>query len=362
MKTPKNFFWAYNMTYANIKKLFSKNSSAEVSAELLNNMLEGKPSGNLIYVVGDNTDACGAFITSILQKADILAGRARSCFELEARKLFSIGADFVSPQDMENFFGRTALPSLKNIQREALSCLFALDHFDKNNCEVIIFETTKDFFKNTLSKLNITPDIVIFTSIEEETLLKMTNTLSRGTKDAIYFSSRDNYDYISNRYSQTGTRLTAVSSNKINIVKTNSFGTNFYYNTLPYKIQAAEHENIIFAALSLECISALSRLGMSFSNYSLTKGLESADLLFDFKLFSLSPTVILKAGRLDMATIPSFLKERALTVIKEEDIPPSAFHKTVKSLVEQSSFDALLFSGSLSFLENIKKELEKILK
>ena len=348
------------MTYANIKKLFSKNSSADTSAELLNNMLECKPSGKLIYVVGDNTDSCGAFISSILQKADITAGRFRSCFELETRKMFSIGADFVSVQDICEFID--TLPSPKSFSREELSYLFALDCFGKKSCEVIIFETSEEFFKNVLSHIEISPDIVIFTSFDEEKALEFTSALQSGTKDAIYFSVRDNYDYVSSRYTSAGTRLTAVSSNKLNIVKTNSFGTDFYYNTLPYKIQAAEYENIIFAALSLECISALSRLGFSFSNYSLTKGLESADLLFDFKLFSLSPTVILKAGRIDDKNIPSFLSGRALTVIKEEDIPTSVFHKTVKAIIEENNFEVLLFSGSLGFLENVKKELEKILK
>ena len=347
------------MTYANIKKLFSS-SSADTSAELLNNMITDKVNCRLVYVVGDDTDACGAFVSSVLQKANVRAGRAQSCDGLEARKLFSAETEFVSPQELCEF--TNTVPSPKSFSKEALSLLFALDCFGKKGCEAIIFETTEEFFKSTLSKLKITPDIVIFTSFEEKTVSDLITALPRGVKDAICFSDLDNYDYISSKYTNEGTRVSVVSKNKINAVKTSFFGTDFYYNSQPYTTRATAPENIIHAALALECISALSRLGLTFSKYSLTKGLGCASLLFDLELFSLSPAIILKAGRFSEEKVASFLKADTLTIIKEEDIPTSTFHKTVKSLLEQNNSDILLFSGSLDFIGKIRKELELIKK
>ena len=368
------------MIYANAKKIFSteRNADFQKSVDILNTLLPDLSKNKIIYVIGDDTDACGAFVSSVIESSRFSIGRARDCFELEPHNIFSINGSCIPTQNIcanldrlaslllnmgqsENAKSNRIFDKLP-LSKESLACLFAFDYFAEKECDFILFECSEAFFESILSKLKIVPAVALFTSFDGEKISKFTDALPCATKEMICYSKDDNYDYISNKYSAKGTRISFVSQNKIKPVKTGGLGSDFYYNSTSYHIQAFEDKNIIYASLSLECISALSRLFSPFSRTAIYVGLEKAKLLFDLEIFSLSPMVILKVNNFDEDINPYFLQGKTVTVVKEEMLESATFHKTVKSLISNNGQDAILFTGSIRFINEIKKELTKIIK
>ena len=364
----------------NAKKIFSteRDVDCQKSIDILNSFLPDLSKNKIIYIIGDDTDACGAFVSSVIERSNFSAGRARSFLELEPHNIFLLGSQCVPTQDICAYLDRLTSPLLTvgksensksnrifdklPLSKESLACLFTFDYFAQKECDFIVFECSEAFFENILSKLKIVPTVAIFTSFDGEKTSKLTEALPYGTKDIICYSKNENYDYISNKYSAKEARMTFVSQNKINTVRSRALRSDFYYNSISYHIQAIEPKNIIYASLSLECINALSRLFTPFSRPTIYAGLEQAKLLFDFEIFSLSPIILLKAKNFDEDSSLSFLEKKTVTVIKQEMLPSSAFHKTLKNLIVKNDTDTLLFTGNLKFITEIKKELTKIIK
>ena len=73
------------------------------------------------------------------------------------------------------------------------------------------------------------------------------------------------------------------------------FGTSFYHYDYLYHISTLDLNNLPLAHLAIESASVL----FSAPRPYIYKGLEKARLLYDLKLFSLSPTVLLWEGNDD---------------------------------------------------------------
>lgn len=355
------------MIYLNAKRIFSTERSADIekSVEIINALLPDLSNVKIIYIIGDNAYSCGSYVSSVLERSGFKVGVCHANSVLEARDKISVGASSFPTQEICERLERLVSSALTMgrinnaksgrsfdtlpLSPESVLCLFAFDCFAQKDCELAIFECSEYFFENILSKLSITPLCSIFTSFDEIKISELIDTMPCGTKEIVRFSQKEDFDFISNKFSSKGARINTVSENKINIGKTNIYGTDLYYNSVYYHIQAVERKNVTYAALAIECIKALSRTIVPIAQSSIYKGLASVRLLYELELFSVSPLIFLKANNSDEDPDVSFLNCKKISVIKEDEMP-----QDIKNMIKARDFDALILTGSLEFIKKIK--------
>lgn len=386
------------MTYANAKKLFTFHRECDdtkILSYLLEKILHRSSIPNIILIIGKYSYSTGAYLASVLGRSTYKTSRCSEYYAFEPYEMFSINGKHIDSGVMCNYIenivsiisdkfpevvkGRDFIKRIPLSERSAalvLSLLFSSDE----KCDFIIFECeSNDLFERTISKYIPSPLLTILTDTEDDRLLK---SIPDNTAECVCYSRENNYDYISNIFTKSGTHMNFVANNKIVISKTTSSGTDLFYNSQMLNTNIIDRKFILSAAFALESAKTLDHRSIPIPTSCIFRGMREMKNPFDFVFYSHYPTIVCKAiGNCDTKeSINDSLSE--LQKILTGDLklfyihyPTDKFElkidcfnydddtylrKNISEFIRSNMKDILVFIGNINIISTIKKELELI--
>lgn len=323
------------MTYKNLKKHLLKNniSDSKTFFDLMPLCIKSK----IILCIGEYACNTASFLSSVMKTSKIQHSHYvhSDDVELKDRFLSSISSAEVSDLALKayNLFKRVK----GTLSNDELLFLLALKLLDGKD-EYLILEVPTDFYINSLSPLDLPIYALILCFFDDAKSQKCISLAPQSVKEIVALSQKHDYDYVSTSKNRNGTRVTYISNNKYNITRAGILcGTEFYYFSQLYFINVIDQNNVPLAALSIQSAKLL--FGISYP--MIAKGLGKAKLLYDLKLWSLSPTVLFYTGQ------PNFklpLRSKAHIITNENE--------------EYSKNDTVIFCGNDEFINRIKENIK----
>lgn len=273
------------MTYRSLKNFINQNTNEHNAKifDLISNDIKSK----IILIVGNRASNVGAFLSSIMSSCEIEHARYINSDKIPLNKRFLVNQNQVDQETICSNAENILKISKKSLSNDDLLFSLATSFYDK---EYIIIEMSETYYINAAKY--ISPFALVLCINDDAKSKFLIENAPQGTKEIITFSEKDNFDYISNQTNANGTRITFATKNKIIISDANLFGTSFYHYDYLYHISALDLNNVPLAHLAIESATVL----FSAPRPYIYKGLENAVPLYDLKLFSLSPTVLLWDG------------------------------------------------------------------
>lgn len=386
------------MTYANAKKLFTfhrEYDDTEVLSYFLGKIFCRSSIPNIILVIGKYSFPTGAYLASVLERSTYRTSRCSEYYAFEPYEMFSVNGKHICSDLMCSYVesiasiisnkfpkvakGRDFIKRIPLSERSAalvLSLLFSSDE----KCDFIIFECeSSDFFERIISKYIPSPLLTIFADTESDRLLE---SMPAKTAECVCYSSENNYDYISNIFTESGTHMNFVANNKIVISKTTTSGTDLFYNSQMLNTKIIDRRFVLSAAFALESVKTLDHRSIPIPTSCLFRGMWEMKNPFDFVFYSHYPTIVCKAiGNCDtkesindsLSWLEKILKgniklfyiydpndklELELDCFNYDD--NIYLRKNISEFIKSNIKNILVFIGNINIISTIKKELELI--
>lgn len=273
------------MTYRSFKNFINHNTNNhnEKIFDLISNDIKSK----IILIVGNRASNVGEFLSSIMCTCDIEHTRYVNADKIPVNKRFLIGQNQIDQEIICNNAESILKSSKKTLSNDDLLFSLAISLGSK---EYALIEMCEDYYIKIAHK--ISPFALVLCIDNDKRAEFIIDNAPQGIKEIISLSQKDNFDYISNKINDNGARITLASANKITIADANLLGTSFYHYSYLYHISALDLNNVSLAHLAIESASVL----FSAPRPYIYKGLENARPIFDFELYSISPTVLIWKG------------------------------------------------------------------
>ena len=319
------------MTYRSLKT-FIKNNTQENNAKFFDLISKGIKS-KIILVVGDGASNTASYLSSIMLSCDI------SHFHYTNNKNTDVNKRFLQNGEpiLQEILCENAENIIKNSQKFLSNddLLFALA-VSISNEEYAIIEISEEYYSYIKNHFSLFALILAIKN--DDKAFEIIKNAPCGIKEIISLSQKDDFDYISTKTNQNGTRITLASPNKITVFNSDLFGTSFYHYSYQYHISSLNLNNVSLANLAIESASVIFGAPRPY----IYKGIESARLPNDLLLYSLLPTILLYEGDNDFK-----LHHKLKFVIKtEKDVFVYPSENTV-------------FCGNKEYIEQIKEKLKK---
>lgn len=276
------------MTYKSLNNFINKNKQEHNSK--IFDLIPFDIKSKIIFIVGNRASNVGSFLTSIMSACEISHTHYINSNRVDFNKRFLHNELPISQEIIcEN------AEKLLKISKKSLSNddLFLAITLSVTNEEYTIIEMSEDYYN--YAKEYISPFALILSVKDDEKIANLIENAPDSVKEIISLSNKENFDYISNKTNDKGARITLASANKITIADANLLGTSFYHYSYLYHISALDLNNVSLAHLAIESANVL----FSAPRPYIYKGLDSARPIFDLKLYSLSPTILIWNGEDD---------------------------------------------------------------
>lgn len=319
------------MTYKNLKKFLTENTFTNI--ELLFDLMPQGVKSKVILCVGDSTGNTLSFLSSIMKECDISHSRYSKCEYFDIKNRFYRFSSKVTAEDICNCANQILKKSNKHISNECLLFICAMRLLDDS--EYLLIDISEDLYKSISDK--ISSFAVIFALNDDDTTEAMINIAPHSTKFIAALCARDNFSYIPTAIAPCGALISYASKNKIIIKGASPIGTDFFHYDYLYHISAIDQRNVTLAHVAIETASMI----FSATRPKIYKGLEKAADIYDMKLYSLSPTVLLRIGKPDFI-LHHRMKFEMITDEKDILLPTSD----------------TIFCGNKEFIDKVKGMLE----
>ncbi len=318
------------MTYRSLKT-FLKNNTQPNNTNIFD-LIQLSIKSKIILVVGDGANNTSAYLSSIMASCEIEHFHYKSD-NIDINKRFWIRNKQI---DMDTLCKNAELilkTTKKVLSNDDLLFSLALSFCDS---EYAIIEIGEEYYNHI--KDIFVPFALILAIFNDEKINSMIASAPKGITEIISLSEKENFDYISRKCNQNGTRITYASPNKIVVSIADFLGTSFYHYDYLYHTSALDLNNIPLAHLAIEAATVM----FSAPRPYIYKGLETARIPHDLILYSLSPTILLHEGKNNFK-LHHRLKFKTVTEDNEFEMPT----------------ENTIFCGSKEYIEIIKEKLKK---
>ena len=317
------------MTYKNLQKFLSNNINTEIKFDLIPKGIKSK----LIFIVGDKATNTASFLSSIMHECKIDHSRYSFDESIEIKYRFIKSGAFVPIGDICHSAEHIINKSNKSINSDELLLTCSLELLCES--EYLIVAMNEQFYRKIIH--TVIPYALILVINNDNLVQDIIEHAPIGLEEIISLSKKDNFDYISNQRSYSGAKITYASPNKLTIVSSTVFGTDFFHYDYLYKTRAIDLNNIPSAHLAIESATVL----FSAARPLMRIGIYNASLINDLELYSLSPAILLREGKDDFSL---FHKMKFKTVYENDDL--------------SFPVEDTVFCGNRDFINKIKRILK----
>ena len=286
------------MTYRSFKAFINKNTQQH-NKDIFD-LLSFDIKSKIILIVGTRASNVASYLSSIISACEMDYSHYINTDKIALDKRFLKSNAIINQDILCENAEKILKATSKSISNDDL--LFLLS-FSVCDSEYLLVEASEEYYAQIKDK--ISPFALILAINDDQKVEYLIENTKDGIKEIISLSQKDNFDYISNKYNKNGARITFASKNKITVSNVSLLGTSFYHYSYLYHISALDLNNIQLAHLAIESASVLFGTPRPY----IYKGLENARPIFEFELYSLSPTVLLWKSE-DEYTIHHKIKEK----------------------------------------------------
>ena len=318
------------MTYRSLKT-FIKNNTQPDNPNLFD-LIQLSIKSKIILVIDDGASNTSAYLSSIMSACEIEHFHYKND-NIDINKRFLLNGTPISIDSLCISAEKILKSTKKILSTNDLLFSLALSFC---NSEYAIIELDEEYY-NHIKDIFI-PFALVLTFKNDEKANAFIDNAHLEVKEIVSISEKDNFDYISSKYNQNGTRITYASPNKITLSNSDLLGTNFYHYDYLYHIFALDLNNVRFAHLAIETAQVIFKAPRPY----IYKGLDSARIPHDLILYSLSPTILLREGGNDFK-LHHILNFKTATENDNFEMPT----------------ENTIFYGSKDYIETIKDKLKK---
>ena len=269
------------MTYRSFKTFINKNTQQH-NKDIFD-LVSFDIKSKIILIVGFRASNVASYLSSIMSVCEMDYNHYINTDKIALDKRFLKGNATISQDIICENAERILKATNKSLSNDDLLLALAFSLCDS---EYLLIETSEEYYDKIKDK--ISPFALVLAINDDQKAEALIKNAKAGIKEIISLSQQDNFDYISNKVNKNGTRITYASKNKITISNANLLGTSFYHYSYLYHVSALDLNNIQLAHLAIETAFVLFEVPRPY----IYKGLENARPIFEFELYSLSPTVL----------------------------------------------------------------------
>lgn len=286
------------MTYRSLKNFINKNTQQH-NKDIFD-LIPFSIKSKIILIVGSRASNVASYLSSIMSACEMGYSHYINTDKIALNKRFLKGNTAINQDIICENAEKILKATSKSISNDDL--LFLLS-FSVCDSEYLLIETSEEYYAQIKDK--ISPFALILAINDDQKVEYLIENTKDGIKEIISLSQKDNFDYISNKYNKNGARITFASKNKITLSNASLLGTSFYHYSYLYHVSALDLNNIPLAHLAIESAFVLFKLPRPY----IYKGLKNARPIFEFELYSISPTVLLWKGE-DEYTLHHRVKDK----------------------------------------------------
>lgn len=269
------------MTYRSFKTFINKNTQQH-NKDIFD-LVSFDIKSKIILIVGSRASNVASYLSSIMSACEMDYNHYINTDKITLNKRF-LKCNTIINQDILCQNAEKILKTTnKSLSNDDLLLALAFSLCDS---EYLLIETSEEYYDKIKDK--ISPFALVLAINDDQKAEALIKNAKAGIKEIISLSQQDNFDYISNKINKNGTRTTYASKNKITISNANLLGTSFYHYSYLYHVSALDLNNIQLAHLAIETAFVLFEVPRPY----IYKGLDNARPIFEFELYSLSPTVL----------------------------------------------------------------------
>lgn len=198
------------MTYRSLKSFIKNNT--QPNNDKIFDLISVDIKSKIIFVIGDGASNTSAYISAIMSACEI-GHFSYTNKNIEINKKFFLNG---TPIDID-LICENAEKILKTTQKKisnddflfCLSLLFC-------DSEYAIIEISEDYYKQI--KDIFTPFAIILSFKDDKKSNNFIEYVPQGIKEIISLSKKENFDYISNKFNEKGTRITWAQAFIITII------------------------------------------------------------------------------------------------------------------------------------------------
>lgn len=314
------------MTYKNLVKFIKENNNENVF-DLIHPCVKSK----IIFAVGKSSTNVASMLSSVMNVCEISHSRYVSAEHFELRDRFIRSNEQISIDEICRSASKIRKKSKSLISSNDLMLALALSLLDG---EYIIIEMSEKYYQSIINRITFSPFAVLFCSFDDEYNANLIAQAPSSTHICA-LSQAPRYDYLHTE-NENGRKTVFASPNKLTLKSSDLLGADFYHFSYLYRLPCIDLDNLLLATLVIESATALFDTPRAY----IYKGLASTTLPCDLKIFSISPTVLLKIGSDDF-TLPKGFD----------------FEKITNLVPSQRPASNTIFYGNADYIEKVKKAI-----